>query len=125
MRGVNMVILVGNATRDTELHHTQSGKAVASIRMATNRSVNGEEHPQFHTVVCWDALAETAAKYVTKGKLIFVEGRLEYRTFQDDEGKERGAVEIIARDVQFLSGTSATTKAEPGDEGVGGDGVQL
>jgi single-strand DNA-binding protein len=112
-----MVILVGNATRDTELHHTQSGKAASNIRMATNRTANGQEHTQFHTVVCWDTLAETTAKYVKKGRLIFVEGRLEYRTFQDNEGKERGAVEIIARDVQFLGargerGQGATSTAD-------------
>src|ERR1700736_3325831 len=102
MRGVNRVILIGNATRDTELQHTSSGKPVSNIRLATNRMVNGTEQTQFFTVVCWDTLAETTAQYVTKGKPIYVEGRLEQRTFTDDEGKERGAVEIIASDVQFL-----------------------
>src|SRR5437764_2511124 len=104
MAAVNKVILVGNTTRDTELHTTKSGKPVANMRLATNRSVNGEEQSQFHTVVCWDRLAEIVAQYATKGRQVYVEGRLEYRTFTDDEGKERGAVEIIASDVQFLGG---------------------
>lgn len=102
MRGINKVILVGNATRDTELRHTQSGKPVSNIRLATNHTINGEERTQFHTVVCWDVLGEITAQYVKRGRLIYVEGRLEQRTFTDEEGKERGAVEIIASDVQFL-----------------------
>lgn len=109
MRGVNKVILIGNATRDAELRHTQSGKAVAGIRLATNRMVRtagGErqEESQFHTIVCWDTLAETASKYVKKGDPLYVEGRLAYRSYTDSDGQARGAVEIVAADVQFLSG---------------------
>ncbi len=103
MRGINKVILVGNATRDAELRHTQTGKAVSSIRLATNRTVNGQEETQFHTIVCWDRLAETTAEYVKKGDPLSVEGRLQYRSYQDEEGKERGVCEIVADDVQFLS----------------------
>lgn len=102
MRGVNKVILVGNATRDAELRRTQSGKAVSSIRLATNRTINGEEETQFHAVVCWDRLAETTAEYVKKGDPLYVEGRIQYRAYQDAEGRERGVVEIVADDVQFL-----------------------
>jgi single-strand DNA-binding protein len=111
MRGVNKVILVGNATRDAELRHTESGKSVSNIRLATNRRVNGEEKTQFHTVVCWDTLAETTGKYVKRGRLIYVEGRLEYRTFTDDESKDRGVVEIVASDVQFLGGRGDSDRA--------------
>jgi single-strand DNA-binding protein len=103
MRSVNLVILLGNATRDAELHHTQTGKPVSSIRLATNRTINGTEETQFHTIVCWDKLAEITAEHVKKGDPLYVEGRLQYRTYQDDEGKERGVAEIVARDVQFLS----------------------
>ena len=102
MRGVNKVILVGNATRDAELRHTSTGKPVSSIRLATNRVVNGSEETQFHGVVCWDQLAETTAKYVRKGDPLYVEGRLQYRSYQDEEGKERGVAEVVAGDVQFL-----------------------
>jgi single-strand DNA-binding protein len=81
MRGVNKVILIGNAIRDAELRRTKSGKPVATIRLATNRVVKGEETTHYHSIVCWDRLAETVSEYVTKGKQLYVEGRLEYRTF--------------------------------------------
>lgn len=103
MRGVNKVILIGNATRDAELHHTQTGKAVSSIRLATNRQIKGEEETQFHSIVCWDRLAETTAEYVKKGDPLYIEGRLQYRSYQDEEGSTRGSCEIVAEDVQFLS----------------------
>jgi single-strand DNA-binding protein len=125
VRGVNRVILIGNATRDAELRHTATGKPVANIRLATNRQVNGEEQTQFHSVVCWEKLAETTATYVKKGRLIYVEGRLEYRTFTDDEGKERGAVEIIASDVQFLGGRGDRGAAAPPEADVELDEVPL
>lgn len=113
MASVNKVILVGNTTRDTELHTTKGGKPVANMRLATNRTVNGEEQSQFHTVVCWDRLAEIVAQYATKGRQVYVEGRLEYRAFEDDEGKARGVVEIVARDVQLLGGRGDAGPAEP------------
>jgi single-strand DNA-binding protein len=103
MRSVNKIILMGNVTRDAELRHTKTDKAVSNLRLATNRRVAGEETTQYHTVVCWEGLAETTGAYVKKGDLLYVEGRLEYRTFTDEEGKERGAVEIVASDVQFLT----------------------
>jgi single-strand DNA-binding protein len=115
MRGVNKVILVGNATRDAELRHTQTGKAVSSIRLATNRSIKGEEETQFHSIVCWDRLAETTAEYVKKGDPLYVEGRLQYRRYQDEEGKERGSCEIVADDVQFLARRTNGNRGETED----------
>ena len=102
MRGVNKVILVGNATRNAELRRTQNGKPVSSIRLATNRVVNGAEETQFHSVACWDRLAETTATYVKKGDPLYLEGQLQYRSLPDEEGKERGVAEVGASDVQFL-----------------------
>ncbi len=117
MRSINKVILIGNATRDAELRSTKSGKPVSNIRLATNRKAGGEERSQFHTVICWDRLAETTGEYVKKGDPLYVEGRLEYRTFQDEEGKARGVCEIIAGDVQFLgqrrAGATAERSADP------------
>ena len=113
MRGVNRVILVGNATRDAERKQTQSGKAVTVFGLATNRQSHGDEVAQFHRIVCWDSLAETTSTYVTKGRLLYVEGRVEYRTFDDDEGRARGVAEIVADDVQFLDRPSgAGTRAD-------------
>src|SRR5215211_4347202 len=110
MRGVNKVILIGNATRAAELRHTTTGKAVSSIRLATNRKVGDNEETQFHAIVCWEGLAETTSTYVKKGDPLYVEGRLQYRTFQDEEGNERGIVEVVASDVQFLSRRPGTDR---------------
>ncbi len=94
--------MIGNATFNAELWHTGTGKPVSNIRLATNRVVNGQETTQFHSVVCWDKLAEITSQYVKKGEPIYGEGRLEYRTFEDGDGFERGDVKIVANDVQFL-----------------------
>ena len=102
MRGVNKVLLIGHATRDAELRQTTSGKTVSGIRLATNRQVGEHEETQYHAIVCWEGLAETTAKYVKKGDPLYIEGRLQYRTYQDSEGQTRGVVEIVASDVQFL-----------------------
>jgi len=121
MRSVNKVILLGNATRDVELRYTGSGKAVSSIRLATNRKVGANEETQYHTVVCWEFLAETTSKFIKKGDPLYVEGRLQYRTYQDEEGKDRGIVEIVASDVQFL-GRRGEPPTAPGDS-ASSDGV--
>jgi single-stranded DNA-binding protein len=60
-------LVISHATRDSDLRHTQTGKAFSSLRLATNRSVKGEEETQFHTIVCWDCLVETTAEFVKKG----------------------------------------------------------
>ena len=121
MRGINKVILLGRATRDTELRSTGSGTPVSNIRLATNRVVRGKdgelaEHPQYHTVICWDRLAEQTGKHVTKGRLVYVEGRLESRSFTDKDGKEREVTEVIAADVQFLDGPGEKRTDLPPDD---------
>ena len=121
MRGVNKVILLGRATRDTELRSTGSGTPVSNIRLATNRVTRGKdgelkESTQYHTVICWDRLAEQTGKHVTKGRLVYVEGRLESRTFTDKEGREREVTEVIAADVQFLDGPGTKSTDLPADE---------
>jgi single-strand DNA-binding protein len=115
MRGVNKVILVGNATRDAERKQTESGKTVTVIGLATNRQSQGAEVSQYHRIVCWDTLAETTSAYVKKGRLLYVEGRLEYRTFADDEGRSRGVAEIVADDVQFLDRPHANADSSDSD----------
>src|SRR5215207_2301161 len=118
MRGINKVILLGRATRDTELRATGNGTPVSNIRLATNRVTRGTdgelvEHPQYHTIICWDRLAEQTGKHVTKGRLVYVEGRLECRSFTDKDGKERAVTEVIAADVQFLDGPGTTSTDLP------------
>src|SRR3712207_3351379 len=120
MRDINKVILLGRATRDTELRSTASGTPVSNIRLATNWVVRGKdgeltERPQYHTVICWDRLAEQTGKHVTKGRLVYVEGRLESRSFRDKEGKEREVTEVIASDVQFLDGPGTKSTDLPAE----------
>src|ERR671916_3104189 len=108
MRGINKVILLGRATRDTELRSTTNGTPVSNIRLATNRVVrskDGElgEHPQYHTIICWDRLAEQTGKHVTKGRLVYVEGRLERRSFTDKDGKDRAVT--TPRPVEATAGS--------------------
>lgn len=121
MRGINKVILLGRATRDTELRSTGSGRPVSNIRLATNRVTRGKDgeltdHPQYHTIICWDRLAEQTGKHVTKGRLIYVEGRLESRSFADKEGHERAVTEVTAADVQFLDGSGTTSTDLPPED---------
>jgi single-strand DNA-binding protein len=121
MRGINKVILLDRATRDTELRSTGNGTPVSNIRLATNRVVRGKdgelvEHPQYHTVICWERLAEQTGKHVTKGRLIYVEGRLESRAFTDKDGKDREVTEVIAADVQFLDGLGTKSTDLPAAE---------
>src|SRR5215207_10096193 len=121
MRGINKVILLGRATRDTERRATTGGKPVANMRLATNRVTRGTdgeltEHPQYHTVICWERLAEQTGKHVTKGRLIYVEGRLESRSFTDKDGTERAVTEVIAADVQFLDAPGTKSADLPADE---------
>src|SRR5215207_473433 len=121
MRGINKVILLGRATRDTELRATGNGTPVSNIRLATNRLTrrkDGEltEHPQYHTVICWDRLAEQTGKHVTKGRLVYVEGRLESRSVTDKAGTDRGVTEVIAADVQFLAGPGEKHTDLPAEE---------
>ena len=121
MRGINKVILLGRATRDTELRSTTNGTPVSNIRLATNRATrtkDGElkESTQYHTIICWDRLAEQTGKHVTKGRLVYVEGRLESRSFTDKDGNERAVTEVIAADVQFLDGPSTKSADLPAEE---------
>ena len=121
MRGINKVILLGRVTRDTELRSTASGTPVSNIRLATNRvtrAKDGElkEATQYHTIICWERLAEQTGKHLTKGRLVYVEGRLESRSFTDKEGKEREVTEVIASDVQFLDGPGTKSTDLPAEE---------
>lgn len=103
---MNRVDLVGRLTRDPELRHTTSGRAVCQINLAINRTFtnqNGEREADFINVVVWDKQAENVSKYVTKGRLVSVEGRLQSRSYDDKDGKKVYVTEVVANNVQFLS----------------------
>ena len=110
---MNRVDLVGRLTRDPELRHTSSGRAVCQLNLAINRTFtnqNGEREADFINVVVWDKQAENVCKYVTKGRLVSVEGRLQSRSYDDKDGKKVYVTEILASNISFLDskGTGAT-----------------
>ena len=108
-RGVNKVILVGNLGQDPELKYTASGTAVCNFSVATserfkNNQGEWQERTEWHRVVVWAKMAENCANYLSKGRQVYVEGSLRTRSWDDQEGNKRYMTEIVARDVQFLSG---------------------
>lgn len=108
MATINSVVVVGNLTRDPELRHTQSGMAVASLRIAVNTRrkdpATGQwgEKPNYFDVTVWGQQAESCAQYLAKGRQVGVQGRLEWREWDAQDGTKRQAVEIVADSVQFL-----------------------
>ena len=111
---MNKAILIGNLTRDPELKYTPNGTAVCTFGVATNRSwttTDGQikEDTQFHRVVAWQKLAELCGKLLTKGKKIYMEGRITYRSFVGKDGQQRSITEIVLDDfIMFDSGVKRT-----------------
>jgi len=105
---LNKVLLIGNLTRDPELRSTPSGQSVATFSIATNRvwkdpqSGERKEAAEFHNIVMWRRLAEIAGQYLRKGSKIFLEGRLQTRSWQDQSGTKKYMTEIIAENMQML-----------------------
>src|ERR1700730_16756863 len=134
MGSVNKVILVGNLGRDAELRYTPGGAAVATLNLATtevfkDREGQKKEDTQWHRVILWGKTAETLQDYLTKGKQIYVEGKLQTRKWKDKEGNDRYTTEVRGDRVVLLSGggrggdsgggadrgsSDAATHAEPG-----------
>jgi single-strand DNA-binding protein len=109
MASVNKVILIGNLGRDPELRYTQGGQAVANFTLATTdrfSSKDGErqERTEWHRIVAWARTAELCAQYLSKGRSVYIEGRLQTREWEDKEGQKRRTTEIVAQTVQFLGG---------------------
>lgn len=107
MAGVNKVILVGNLGRDPELRYTQNGQAVVNFTLATtenwtNRGGEREERTEWHRIVAWGRTAENCAQYLSKGRTVYVEGRLQTREWEDRDGQKRRTTEINAQTVQFI-----------------------
>ena len=108
-KSVNKVILVGNLGKDPELKHTSGGTAVATMTVATNerfkdKSGEWQDRTEWHTVVLWQRLAEIAAEYLKKGRSVYVEGRLQTRSWEDKQGQKRYTTEIVASDLVLLGG---------------------
>lgn len=103
---VNKVILIGRLGRDPETRETNSGMMVAELRLATSRGRGDNEQTDWHTVVCFDKTAEIVSKYLTKGRQVYVEGRLQHDSWEDKEGNKKYKTSIIANSVQFLGSRS-------------------
>ena len=107
MATINSVVLVGNLTRDPQLRHTPSGQAVCSLRIAVNSSRKDEtgqwvDKPNYFSITVWGQQGENCAQYLAKGRQVGVQGRLEWREWEAQDGTKRQAVEVVADSVQFL-----------------------
>lgn len=125
-RGINKVILIGNLGNDPETRYTPSGSAVATVSLATSASWRDketgdqQERTEWHRIVFFGRLAEIVGEYLRKGSQIYVEGRLQTRKWQDNEGKDRYTTEIVANEMQMLGsrsgGTAPVEQAPPPKE---------
>jgi single-strand DNA-binding protein len=106
---VNKVILVGNLGRDAEIRNTTSGLQLANLRLATTDRRKGadgnwQDHTEWHSVVCFDKLANLMERFGKKGKQLYVEGRIQTREYTDKEGQKRWSTEVIANEIRLLGG---------------------
>jgi single-strand DNA-binding protein len=121
---VNVVVVTGNLTRDPELRHLGSGTAVCKLRVAVNsrrkdQSGNWVDKPNYFDVTVWGAQGENCANYLSKGRPVAVEGRLDWREWEDQGGNKRQSVEIIANTVQFLGSRDGSSGGGNGNGGGG------
>ena len=116
-RGINKVILIGNLGADPELKYTPSGSAVSNFTLATNESwVDGkgerQEKTEWHRIVVWGKLAEICNEYLKKGSKVYLEGRLQTRSWDGPDGTKRYTTEIVARDMQMLDSRESGRTSE-------------
>jgi single-strand DNA-binding protein len=122
---INRVVLVGNLTRDPELRHTGGGTPVCSLRIAVNTrrkdGATGEwtDKPNYFDITVWGNQAESCNQYLSKGRPVAIDGRLEWREWEAQDGTKRQAVEVVAESVQFLGG------GRDSDTQAGGEGNQF
>ncbi|MBW1808322.1 MAG: single-stranded DNA-binding protein [Deltaproteobacteria bacterium] len=134
MAGVNKAILIGNLGADPEARYTQGGQAVANFSLATSERWTGrdgqqQERTEWHRIVTFGKLAETCRDYLSKGRQVYVEGRIQTRSWEDRDGKKRYTTEIVAQTVRFLGqrgdrdGSSRPAGSEtPTNDNEGGGG---
>jgi len=125
MASFNKVLLMGNLTKDPELRYTPQGTAVVNLRLAVNRKFRDKTSQEFKEEVCfitavvWDKQAENCNQYLHKGSPIFVEGRLQSRSWEDASGQKRNVIEVRAERVQFLGQASGAGRAAAGETAAG------
>ena len=116
---VNKVILVGRLGKDPEVKYTQGGTPVARFSLATDETWKDQagekqQRTEWHNIVAWSKLAEICGQYLTKGRLIYIEGRLQTRTWEDKDGNKRSTTEVRADNMVMLSGKFEETRSERG-----------
>ena len=120
MSGINKVILVGNLGRDPEVRHLEGGAVVAKFPLATSESYKTKDgqrvdQTEWHNIVMWRGLAESAEKYLRKGTLVYLEGKIRTRSWDDKEGNKRFATEIIADTMTMLGGKRSDDSGHTGN----------
>ena len=119
MSSVNKVILVGRLGQDPEIRSTTIGQNVCTLSIATTESFikegNKQEKTEWHRVVLWGKLAEIAHKFLKKGRLVYIEGKLQTRSWQDQQGQKRYATEILSNSIQFLESNSQSSNQNDND----------
>ena len=122
-RGLNKVMIIGNLGRDPEMRYTPSGKPVTTFSVATSRTWNtseGEkrEETEWFNVVAWSSLAEICKQYLTKGQQVYIEGRLQTRRWDDQEGNKHTSIEIVANEMIILSERRDTGESSAESESI-------
>ena len=119
MSGINKVILVGNLGKDPEVRHLEGGAVVAKFPLATSETYKTKEgqrvdQTEWHNIVMWRGLAESAEKYLRKGSLVYIEGKIRTRSWDDKDGNKRFATEIIADTMTMLSSRRSDDQQQHG-----------
>jgi single-strand DNA-binding protein len=120
MASVNKVILIGNLGADPELRYTPSGSAVANFNIATtekwkDKDGQSQERTEWHRIILWNRQAEIAKEYLRKGNSVYIEGRIQNRSYEDKDGIKRYVTEIIGQRMQFLGGRGGTSDSGPSE----------
>jgi single-strand DNA-binding protein len=121
MASLNKVFLLGNLTRDPELRYTPGGNPVATLGLAVNRiykSKDGQNQKDtcFVNVVVWGQMAEVSNQYLQKGRLVLIEGRLQFRSWENQQGQKRNVIEVVATNIQFMPQGDSKKQDKPEKE---------
>lgn len=124
-RSLNKATLIGHAGKDAEISYTNGGKAVAKFTLATSvtskdQSGASQERTVWHNIVAWERLAEICGNYVKKGKQVYIEGRIDNRSYEDKDGVKKYFSEIVAHDIILLGGGDRGGNSENGERSFGG-----
>jgi len=127
---VNRVFLIGRLGRDPEIRHTTSGSAVANFSVATDErwtdaEGNRQTRTEWHNIVAWRKLAEICGQYLRKGRLVFIEGRIQTREWDDRDGNKRRTTEIVASNMQMLGGRGQADAAPEAQKGPEKDSMEI